>query len=234
MNDAHVSVADLREVCHDIRQPIAGVLALAEAALAEADLAEAGQDKAGRDKAGLAESTRHRLEQIIRLAEWQSDVVESWLECPADRQPPGSGPTDAVGVVNEAAAAERLTWAGDLIVVWPPEPVLTWPCPVILRRMAANLLANATRAAGPAGTVTIEVSPRGSWMLLMVEDDGPGFGGLCAGYGLGLSAVARQADRHRGKLECGRSSLGGARASLWLPLAAPQTEGRVVDATCPV
>ena len=46
----------------------------------------------------------------------------------------------------------------------------------MLRRMAANLLANATQAAGPAGSVTIEVARRGDSMLLAVEDDGPGFG----------------------------------------------------------
>ena len=57
--------------------------------------------------------------------------------------------TDVVQVVNEAAAAERVTWAGGkLTLVWPPEPVFARLHPVILRRMAANLLANATRAAG--------------------------------------------------------------------------------------
>jgi signal transduction histidine kinase len=123
---------------------------------------------------------------------------------------------------------------GDLTLVWPPEPIFVRPHPVTLRRMTANLLANATRAAGPSGTVTIEVSGRGSQMLLAVEDDGPGFGWLDAGLGLGLSAVARQAAAHRGRLECGRGSLGGGRVSLWLPLAVPPTEGRAADATCAV
>jgi len=219
MNHAHGSVDGLREVCHDIRQPIAGVLALAEAALTET---------------GLPENTRHRLEQIIGLAEWQSDVVESWLEVSADGALPRGGNTDVVRVVNEAAAAERLTWTGDLILVWPPEPVFTRLHPVILRRMTGNVLANATRAAGPTGTVTIEVSRRNSRMLLAVEDDGPGFGRLSGGCGLGLSAVARQAVQHRGRLECGRGRLGGGRVSLYLPLTASQVKGRAADATRPV
>lgn len=203
MSDAHGLMPGLREVCHDIRQPIAGVLALAGAALAEAD---------------LPEHTRGRLEQIMELAEWQSSVVESWLDFSGD-SPPGDGYTDVVGVVNAAAAAERLTWGGDLTLRWPPEPVFTRTHPVVLRRMTANLLDNATRAAGPSGTVTIQVSRRAGWMLLEVEDDGPGFGRLAAGRGLGLAAVARQAVRHRGRLECGRGSLGGGRVCLWLPLA---------------
>jgi K+-sensing histidine kinase KdpD len=218
LSDAYGSVHELREVCHDIRQPIAGVLALAEAALAEAD---------------LPDNTHSRLEQIIKLAEWQSAVVENWLEVSAGG-PPGPGHTDVIRVVNATAAAERLTWAGDLTLVWPPEPVLVRPHPVILGRMTANLLANATRAAGGSGTVTIEVSRRGSHMLLVVEDDGPGFGWLCGGRGLGLFAVARQAARYRGRLECGRGSLGGGRVSLWLPLATPRIRGRAADATYPV
>jgi K+-sensing histidine kinase KdpD len=218
MNHAYSSVDGLREVCHDIRQPIAGVLALAGAALTESD---------------LPENTRHRLEQIVGLAEWQSDVVESWLEVTRGGTLSSSSCTDVVRVVNEAAAAERLTWPGELILVWPPEPVLTGLHPVILRRMTGNMLANATRAAGPTGTVTIEVFRRDSQMLLTVEDDGPGFGRLSGGCGLGLSAVARHAVHHRGRLECGRGRLGGGRVSLYLPLAS-QVERSAADATCPV
>ncbi len=225
MNDAPSPVADLREICHDLRQPIAGVLALAGAVLAEA---------------GLSQVARSRLEMIAELAEWQSDVVENWLGVMAGDAAPIPGQTDAAQVVNAAAAAERLIWAGSLTLIWPSEPVFIRPHPVILRRMAANLLDNATRAAGPAGTVTVEVSRSRGQMLLTVEDDGLGFGRLANrngpgfGHGLGLSAVARQAAHYGGRLECGRGSLGGGQVSLWLPLAASRTEGRTPGATCPV
>jgi signal transduction histidine kinase len=215
MSDA---MEGLRQACHDIRQPVAGVLALAGAALAEA---------------GLPENTRRRLIQIVGLAEWQSDVIEHWLQEYEACQPDASH-ADVVRVVNEAVAAQRVTWPGELTLAWPPEPVLVPLEPVTLRRMIATLLANATRAAGPSGRVTIEVSKRASRMLLAVEDDGPGFGRLPQGFGLGLSAVARQAAAHQGKLECGSGSLGGARVSLWLPLAASRIGRRVADATCPV
>ncbi len=215
----------LREVCHDIRQPIAAVLVLAGAVLAEA---------------GLPDGARGRLEQIVEAAEWQSEVVENWLEVTAGDGTPMPDSTDAVWVVNAAAAAERLIWAGNLTLIWPPEPVFIRLHPVVLRRMTANLLDNAVRAAGPSGTVTVEVARRDSQMVLAVEDDGPGFGrpsrgeGLVKGHGFGLSAVARQAIQCGGRLECGRSCLGGGRVSLWLPLAVSRTDGRTTGATCPV
>jgi len=220
MNDG--SLDGLREVCHDLRQPIAGVLALAGAALAEPT---------------LPQHVRGRLEQILELAEWQSDVVENWLDVPANQAGQAgrvAAGTDAVRVVNEAAAAERLTWAGNLTLIWPSEPVAVAPHPVILRRMTANLLGNATHAAGPAGTVTVEVSRCGGRMLLAVEDDGPGFGGVAQGRGLGLTTVARQAARHGGRLECGRGSLGGARVILRLPLvSAPWRQEQAAHARRP-
>ena len=215
MNDAYGVVDGLRQACHDIRQPIAGVLALAGAALAES---------------GLPENTRTRLEQIVGLAEWRSEVIEHWLQARRPGQPDACH-TDVVRVVNDAAAAERMTWAGELTLVWPPELVFARLHPVVLRRMTANLLANATRAAGPSGAVTVEVRTRNSRMLLAVEDNGPGFGWLPGGSGLGLSAVARQIVKHGGRLECGLGSHGGGPVSLWLPLPA-QTQGGVADATC--
>lgn len=214
MNDAYGPVDGVRQACHDIRQPIAGVLALAGAALGEAE---------------LPQNARTRLEQIVALAEWQSDVIDHWLQASGPR-PPGVH-TDVVRVVNEAVAAERVTWGGELTLLWPPEPVYARLRRVILRRMVANLIANATRAAGPSGTVTVEVGGQDGGMLIVVDDSGPGFGRLAGGSGLGLPEVARQAAKHRGRLECGRGSLGGGRVSLWLPLAAPARE-RMTDATC--
>lgn len=212
MSDAYSRVEGLRQACHDIRQPVAGVLALAGAALAQAE---------------LPESVRTYLHEIVRLAEWQSDVIEHWLQVPAGGS--DSPATDVVRVVNDAVADERLTWAGDLTLLWPPEAVFVSLHEVTVRLMAANLLANATRAAGPSGRVTVEVSRRACWILLAVEDSGPGFGRLPRRSGYGLSAVAREALEHQGRLECGRGRLGGGRVSLWLP-AASRTEPEVPDA----
>jgi hypothetical protein len=92
MSDAYSRVEGLRQACHDIRQPVAGVLALAGAALAQTE---------------LPQSVRRYLHEIVRLAEWQSDVIEHWLQVPAGGS--DSPATDVVRAGNDAVADERLT-----------------------------------------------------------------------------------------------------------------------------
>lgn len=58
------SAQGLREACHDMRQPVAGVLALAGAALGEP---------------GLPRTVRVHLEQIVQQAEWLADMIQDWL-----------------------------------------------------------------------------------------------------------------------------------------------------------
>ena len=88
--------------------------------------------------------------------------------------------------------------------------------PVLLRRTVSNVLDNAVRAAGPDGTVSVEIQQHDDAVMLAVEDDGPGFGEIPSGAGLGLSAVARNVIKHGGRMEYGCGQRGGVRVSLWL------------------
>jgi signal transduction histidine kinase len=199
----------LRETCHDMRQPLASMFALAAAALAEP---------------GLPPAARARLEQMVEQAEWLADMIEHSLQLAAP-DAPGAGGAELVRVASDVAAAERMTWPGEVRMVSQPSAVFTDVHPVLLRQMVANLVGNATRAAGPSGTVTIEVGRQRNSALLAVEDTGPGFGNkIPAGLGLGLPAVSRNAIRHGGRVECGRGAGGGARVHLWLPLSAGLTQ----------
>ncbi|MGH3188240.1 MAG: sensor histidine kinase [Streptosporangiaceae bacterium] len=185
-----------------MRQPVAAVLALAVMALADPD---------------VGEETRALLEQIITQTEWLADIIGQWLDT-ADPPAPRSRVTNLTRVVNEAAAAERLTWHGELTVAWPAEPVYSPVSRVNFRRMVANLLGNAIRAAGPSGRVSIKIERRDGHALIVIEDSGPGFGPVQEGFGLGLSSVARSVVACRGRLECVHGPRRGARVHLWLPL----------------
>lgn len=194
----------LREICHDIRQPVAAVQALAAAALGDP---------------GLPGGTYSYLEQIITQAQTLADVIRQRLH--ADGPPEASARlTDLGSLADEAAAAERVTYEGTLEVEPHAEPVLVCVDQVDVRGIISNLLSNATRAAGPAGTVTIEISHDLGLAQLVVEDTGPGFGEILGGTGLGWRSIARSLATCRGKISYGRGPLGGVRASLWLPLAA--------------
>jgi signal transduction histidine kinase len=97
---------------------------------------------------------------------------------------------------------------------------------VAVERALANVVANACRAAGPAGQVRIEINgaPDGS-AIITVDDNGPGFGRVAAGHaGLGLEVSRRVLDPIRGSVRISKiGPLGGARVQLHLPSYSPNT-----------
>jgi K+-sensing histidine kinase KdpD len=201
-------VQQLRETFHDMRQPVAIMMALAAAALTEPDLPAAAQ---------------LRLEQIVGQAEWLSDIIRSCLpkqqrEEPYETGKPGRDSADMAQIVGEVIEAERLTWPGDMEMIAPAGPVWCMVDPVSLRRAVSNVLSNAVRAAGPAGTVSVEIQRRDDAVMVAVEDSGPGFGEIPSGAGLGLTAVTRNITKCGGRIEysCGVHG-SGARVSLWFP-----------------
>jgi signal transduction histidine kinase len=195
----------LNEICHDLAGPVASIRETAATALADP---------------GLETQVRRRLKQIAGQADWLTSIVNDCLrtECQQDGvKGTGDGPANVACVVDEAVAACRLTWPGDLSVTSPPGPVVCALDPVILRRIISNVLSNATRAAGPSGAVAVEIKRDRSMTVVMIEDSGPGFGMIPQGHGIGLAEVASNVIRYGGKVECGRGVRGGVRVSLWLP-----------------
>jgi signal transduction histidine kinase len=216
VREAPEVVQQLCETCHDMREPVAAVLALTAATLGEP---------------GLPPGARVRLEQISGQAEWLAEMIHEFLhdavrELEEEDETPKPGALepglaasrpDAVCVVGDVIRAGRLTWSCGLTVMAPARPVRCTLHPVLLRRVVSNVLSNAARAAGPTGLVTVRIWQRNGLARLVVEDSGPGFGNIPSGLGLGLAWVARTIVRQGGRIECGRSAGGGARVSLWVP-----------------
>jgi K+-sensing histidine kinase KdpD len=215
LNQAPDLVQWLRETCHDLRQPVASVFALAAAALAEP---------------GLPAAAAERLKQIVGQAEWLADMIDDFMRDAqrgvaddadeTDLPEPGEPASrpDVVRIVNEVIAAGRLTWPCSVTVDSPAAPVQCTLHACLVRRTVSNVLSNAARAAGSSGIVMVQVRRRYKGLVLFtVEDSGPGFGNIPSGTSLGLSAVARTIVRAGGRMECGRGPGGGARVSLWLP-----------------
>jgi C4-dicarboxylate-specific signal transduction histidine kinase len=200
-----------------MRQPVAGIFALASAALVEP---------------GLPQAARARLEEIVQQAEWLAEVIQDGLQAAESGSPDTAlsepaARADLARIVSEAVAAECITSPAEVSVVWPAEPLHASVPPVVLRRILANVLSNAARAASSSGNVTIELRSQDGRALVVVDDSGPGFGGIQEGLGLGLREVARNVAKYGGWLECGRSPLGGARVRLSLPLPGRSAATRI-------
>jgi len=190
-----------REVCHDMRQPVAGVLSLAGAALTVPELPSAA---------------RSWLEQIVTQVEALAELIEQSL----DRDDPVGGTlrTDLGQLARAVVASEQLTYRGMLHTSVPSQPVLADVNRVDARRIVANLLSNATRAAGPDGSVTVRVAREPGCARLVVQDTGPGFGRISPSTGLGIGVISRCLVRCGGRIGYGQGPDGGVEATVSLPL----------------
>jgi signal transduction histidine kinase len=194
---------ELREACHDMRQAVAAVRTLADAALADQ---------------GLQGAARAHVEKIADQAEILADTIREQL-CSADGDQRCRRLIDLRRLITDAADGERLTYQGTLEVIAGPAPVLIHAKRDDVRRVLSNLLGNATRAAGPAGSVVIEVKTESRVAEVVIDNTGPTFAEVPEGTGLGWGIIAQRLPGIGGKLAYGRGRRGGVQATLWLPLA---------------
>lgn len=111
----------------------AQVLAVASAALADPR---------------LPDRVRCCLEQIEAQAQWISKIIEDMLAGPTAG--PGAEPVDIARLVRDAVDSGQLTCT-QLIGLYQPDqaPRCVMAAKTRLRQAVANVLANATHAAGP-------------------------------------------------------------------------------------
>jgi signal transduction histidine kinase len=194
----------LRTALHEIRQPVAAVLALAEAA---------------RGLPGITGDVRDYLDLVIEQVQEVSGAAWSVLDRGRLEDSPGSHPVDVDEVLDSVLGAYRRTWTGMLARRGHSGRMWTTGCRPAIRRCLVNVVDNAVRAAGPNGEVVVTVLRSAGSVRLDVEDDGPGFGAVPGGMGIGLAVTRRELQDIGGSLSPGvRSGLGGARVAISLPL----------------
>lgn len=206
LTDAHPRAGTVQQAAHDLRQPIAAVLALASAALAD----EPGPER-----------VRHQLEQIVTEADWISKVIHDMLDGPG--VPADAAAVDILTLVRDTVKSERLTCAAQIVLQQTDQaPRYLMASGTRLRRALANVLANATRAAGPGGQVKLTERADGDTEVIEVVDDGPGFGSMAVGNGtgIGLQITVQLLEECGGRLQIERLHSGQTLVRLLLPILA--------------
>lgn len=208
---------EVADTVHDLRVPLAGVLAWAELLSQRFDR----MDEVQRDKAvrGVAEGARH-LEQLV---EHVFDAATAEARAVHARDPVAVGPL--VTRVADAAGGDN----GDIRVEVEGTPVVLGDADG-LRRVVANLVGNAVEHGEPP--VAIGVASDGRSVRVTVRDHGPGVAaGRLAGIfdrqpsdegsprGRGLPIVASLVRAMDGRVDAAAPDGGGTLFTVTLPAA---------------
>jgi signal transduction histidine kinase len=195
----------LRELCHDLRQPLSSAVVLTH--MLEK---EAGLTAAGRQRLDLLHSELARLSGMLRM----------------QLEPGAPVLVDVAAVVRAVCEAPADASAAAVELLIDPAPPVAGDV-VQLTRLVANLVTNARSAAGPRGRVRVRVGSCPEGARFTVEDSGGAVDPPPAsGSGLGLLIVDAVVRRHDGSSTCRASALGGLEVSVTLPDARqPQDDG---------
>lgn len=204
----------ISNAAHQLRNPVAGVLALAEA------VQNAPNEAAARRRSvELVEAAREASALTNKLLSFErasgTDIARA-----GER-------VDLRALVREVADAFR-SWhkdgPADLSVDLPDQAVFVRGDPVMIREAVLNILTNAILHGGPdLSAIGMRLTRDAGWERLTVTDDGIGipadrrleaisrFGqiGTGPGSGLGLAIASKVMTNHGGHLEIGESDGGG-------------------------
>jgi signal transduction histidine kinase len=216
-------------VSHDLRTPLGGIRAIAEAL--EDDIA-ADETTRRHYYATLrreAEQLGDLLDDLFELSRAQAGV----LQLEIDRLSLGDLVSDAIAGIAPVAESKGVRLEGR---VADDVTELRGSAPELLRALR-NLLENAVRHTPADGSVVVEVGCRGDRAYVSVVDDGPGIAdhvlpqlvdvGFRAdpartpgdGAGLGLAIARSLVEAHRGHITVQNEDR-GARFTVWLPVDA--------------
>jgi signal transduction histidine kinase len=219
----HQFVAD---ASHELRTPISAVRGLLETELSDPSLVVLTRA----DALGRMNQLQGLVEQLLVLA--RADAAEPPVDVPVD--------LDEL-VLGQARQLQRSTRlridtsrvSGGQVAGRDTD----------LGRLVENLASNASRYA--SSSIRFTVQPSGDMVELVVEDDGPGIPAadrtriferfntldparthVGGGAGLGLSISAAIVAAHRGSIQVGEATGGGARFDVHLPAYEPDASRR--------
>lgn len=215
---------------HDIQHQVGTIMLLAGLLDGAADVGPAS-----RLRLGQIEGEVRWLDQLLRAYD-ETDLAAAPLAAvPLAAVPLAAAPLDARSwdaqphrgyrelirldvVADEIATA--LTLATTTRVTFDGTRVCAYVDRLALWRALRNLTDNAVRAAGPAGEVRISAGVEDGRAVVVVDDDGPGFGAAPPGLaGLGLRIARDMIAAFGGTVELRHGTLGGGCVRLVLPAA---------------
>lgn len=208
------------DAAHQLRTPIAALLAQVEAALGES-----------------SPDTRIKLEGPLAAVRRLSHLVEQMLSLA--RAEPSLTQTQPEVSLEELAHQAAETWlptaiAKHIDLGFELQPAFVRGNSLLLQELLGNLLDNALRYTPENGVITVSCGQDATATWLSVEDSGKGIaeserekvferfhqppGSLTDGNGLGLAIVREIARQHGGTVVAGHSErLGGAHLKVRLP-----------------
>ncbi|MFI0367391.1 sensor histidine kinase [Actinomadura sp. 1N219] len=210
------NVLSRRRLRHDIRHELGTIIMLASAVVVADD---------------VGDTSRARIEQLLGETRWLDHLLRQLDDDAdgghADRPPPTPERIQVHDLTAEIVTGMRLATPHEVCLsggeAWAHmDPVALW-------RAVRNVLDNACRVAD--GRVDVRVEADQGWVVIQVDDDGPGFGatprpgrpgparrGLAS---LGLGIVHDLISGYGGSLEIRTCEMGGARVRILLPAAPP-------------
>jgi signal transduction histidine kinase len=186
------------ELCHDLREPAATIVMLADAAAQES---------------GDPLVVRRRLRQIQAQAHWLAALLESGSSGDEPRL------LDVGALVKACLEHIALNGQDSPTVEVAVGLALVEVSPIALRRAVSNVIGNAARAAGPDGALVVRIAHKGDFVAVEVDDDGPGFGRIPTVHGVGLDITDAALRFIGGGLEISAVPSGGTRVCLRIPLS---------------
>lgn len=190
--------SEVREVVHDMRQPMAAMAALVAAVEVRDDIPS--------DVRWSLDRIKDQLGHLRELSHRVLDSDGARCVLAIDR------------LVAEVVSDAELAHGRAIEMLGYGQAILVVGDAVSLRRAVSNLLENACRAAGPRW-VRVAVSQGDGDVRVDVSDGGPGFANGPPGTSsLGLTIVHSIVRQHGGRVMMGSATPGGATVSIVLPV----------------